>query len=100
MRPGVVLFFEKLYQNTLDKINRWFDEGDVDLMIVVGTSLAVHPAADFVNRALDGGARVAVVNLEPPERTEDDLRFGEDHWYFQGDAAEVLPEILKGVIGW
>ncbi len=99
MRPSVVLFTEKLYQNTIDRIDSWFEEGPVDLMLVVGTSLNVYPAAEYVYRAIEGGARVAVFDMEPPDREEDDLRFGEDHWYFQGGAAEMLPELLKSVIG-
>jgi NAD+-dependent protein deacetylase sirtuin 5 len=99
MRPSVVLFSEKMYQNIEDKIDGWFDQGPVDLMLVVGTSLAVHPAAGYVNRALESGARVAVIDIEPPDRSEDNVFFGADHWYFQGNAAEVLPDILKGVIG-
>ena len=99
MRPGVVLFCEKLYQSTVEKIDSWFDHGSVDLMLVVGTSLNVYPAAGYVDRAIEKGARVAVIDIEPPEMVEDELRFGADHWYFQGDAAKVLPEILKPVIG-
>lgn len=97
-RPGVVLFSERYYQNTVDRIESWFDQGPVDLILIIGTSLNVFPVAEYVDLAIAKGARVAVFDVEPPDKVENDLRFGVDHWYFQGDAAQMLPELLKSII--
>jgi NAD-dependent deacetylase sirtuin 5 len=98
LRPGVVLFCEKYYQDTVNRVDSWFEEGPVDLILIVGTSLNVFPVAEYVDLAIAKGARVAVFNIEPPDNVENELRFGVDHWYFQGDAAQTLPELLKDVI--
>jgi NAD-dependent deacetylase len=36
-----------------------------EVMIAVGTSLQVYPAAGLVDLAVDGGARLIIVNAEP-----------------------------------
>ena len=99
LRPAIVLFYEKLYKTTSDTIDEWLDRGVVDLLLVIGTSSLVSPAADYIDRAVELGSRVAVVNISPPEKAYNDSKFGSDHWYFQGDAADILPEILKEVVG-
>ncbi len=38
---------------------------DCEVMIAVGTSLQVYPAAGLVDIAVDGGARLIIVNAEP-----------------------------------
>jgi NAD-dependent deacetylase len=38
---------------------------DCDLLLAVGTSLTVHPAAGLVDLALSAGARVIVINAQP-----------------------------------
>ncbi|TLS22293.1 uncharacterized protein PpBr36_09965 [Pyricularia pennisetigena] len=99
LRPGVVWFGEALPEDTINKAEALFeDEADpIDLCLVIGTSAQVWPAAGYVAEARNKGARVAVVNLY-----EDDVRknviAGRD-WAFIGDAAEVIPLILKPVIG-
>ena len=39
--------------------------GDCDLLLAVGSSLTVHPAAGLVGVAAEAGARVVIVNAEP-----------------------------------
>lgn len=98
LRPGVVWFGEMLPQAVLGDVEEWIaDAQKIDLILVVGTSARVYPAAGFVNRARAKGARVAVVNMERNDVPAGGL--GEGDWFFQGDAAEILPEILKSVIG-
>lgn len=36
-----------------------------DLLLAVGTSLTVHPAAGLCDEAVDGGARLVIMNAEP-----------------------------------
>jgi NAD-dependent deacetylase len=60
-----------------------------DLMLVVGSSLAVYPAADVPVQAVDAGAALVIVNAEPTpldERAEVVIR---------GRAGEVLPRLLE-----
>jgi len=97
MRPSVVLFSEKLYQNSIDIIEEWYEKGPIELLLVIGTSALVSPAADYIDRAWEMGARIAIINTDAPK---DDVhaRYGDDHWYFQGDAAFLLPELFKGVL--
>lgn len=93
LRPGVVWFGEMLPQATLGAIDDFIDDDGVDLILVIGTSSTVWPAAGYVDRARAKGARVAVINVEPT----DALREGD--WFFQGDAGVVVPELLRGVVG-
>lgn len=61
-----------------------------DVLLVVGTSGHVHPAAGFVHEAAAHGARTILVNLEPPQNVD---AFDEIHL---GPAAEVLPPLIDG----
>lgn len=69
----------------------------VDLIMVIGTSATVYPAAGYVDKARAHGARVAVVNVDAGDRPRGGLRDGD--WFFCGDAAELVPEMLREVIG-
>ena len=39
--------------------------GEADLMLAVGTSLGVYPAAGIVPAAVQAGARLIIVNAQP-----------------------------------
>jgi len=96
LRPGVVWFGEALPTATLSAVDSWIAEvPKIDLMLVIGTSAQVWPAAGYTAEAQDKGARVAVVNMD----ANDARGLGKGDWLFRGDAAEILPEILKPVIG-
>lgn len=70
----------------------------IDLILVIGTSAQVYPAAGYVDMARMKGARVAVVNTDPNDCPgEGGLKDGD--WFFEGDASVIVPEILKGVVG-
>lgn len=63
IKPGVVLFGDPLPEG---EFNRALEESRrCDLMLVLGSSLVVYPAADLPWIALAGGARLAIVNLQP-----------------------------------
>jgi NAD-dependent SIR2 family protein deacetylase len=73
-------------------------EGKVDLILVIGTTATVYPAAGYVEKARRRGAKVVVVNYDDEELgSASDL--GKDDFLFVGDAAEILPELLRPVIG-
>ncbi|KAL4983755.1 DHS-like NAD/FAD-binding domain-containing protein [Aspergillus falconensis] len=97
LRPGVVWFGESLPVQTLDSVDNWMNEGKIDLMLVIGTSSRVWPAAGYAEQARAKGARVAVVNMDPNDMGKG--RFTSKDWFFQGDAGVIVPEILKSVIG-
>jgi NAD-dependent SIR2 family protein deacetylase len=75
------------------------DKSRIDLMLVVGTSALVYPAADYIHAARARGARIAVFNMEEPTEEGPTSSLREEDWFFQGDAATLLPELLKEVIG-
>jgi len=96
LRPGVVWFGEALPSDTIDAINDFINSAPkIDLILVIGTSAKVYPAAGYVEVARRKGARVAVVNVDRGDAKG--LMKGD--WFFEGDAGVVVPEILKGVIG-
>ncbi|KAF2197435.1 DHS-like NAD/FAD-binding domain-containing protein [Delitschia confertaspora ATCC 74209] len=98
LRPGVVWFGEALPGAVMDDIDRWIDESPkIDLMLVIGTSARVYPAAGYVDTAKACGARVAVINMDPEDVPASGM--GDEDWFFKGDAAQIVPELLKTVIG-
>jgi NAD-dependent deacetylase len=87
LRPGVVWFGEMLDPATLEESA---DEvAACDLMLVVGTSGLVYPAAGLPATARHAGAAVVTVNPEPTEL--DGLAAA----CVRGKAAEVLPRLLE-----
>ncbi|KAJ5226053.1 SIR2 family histone deacetylase [Penicillium chermesinum] len=98
LRPGVVWFGENLPSDTLNAVDRWIEEAPIDLILVIGTSSRVWPAAGYVDTARKHGARVAVINMDAGDIPGVN-GLAEDDWFFQGDASVIVPEILKSVIG-
>jgi NAD+-dependent protein deacetylase sirtuin 5 len=98
LRPGVVWFGERLPEKTLQAVDGWIGSSPtIDLILVIGTSAKVYPAAAYVDRARHKGARVAVINTDRDDVPAGGLEKGD--WFFQGDAAVILPELFKPVIG-
>jgi NAD-dependent deacetylase len=86
VRPGVVWFGESLPPHALDAAER--AAAGCRVLLVVGTSGAVWPAAGLAGHARRAGAWVAIVN---PHESEID---GEAHAMIRGTAATVLPALL------
>jgi NAD-dependent deacetylase len=84
LRPDVVWFGESLPLEVLDAA--WAAAAHCRLMLVVGTSVVVQPAASLPLVALRNGARLVEVN---PAETP---LSGHAHEILRGPAAEVLPE--------
>jgi len=98
LRPGVVWFGESLPSRVLDTVDDFIaDSKKIDLILVIGTSAKVYPAAEYVNIARSKGARVAVVNMDRNDAPNKGLRNGD--WFFHGDAAEIVPRLLQPVVG-
>ena len=98
LRPGVVWFGEMLPGKVIDDIDTFLKQSrKIDLILVVGTSAKVYPAAGYIEKARAKGARVAVVNMDKADTGSGGLKRGD--WFFEGDAAVLLPELLKSEIG-
>ncbi|KAI4684349.1 hypothetical protein J4E85_007148 [Alternaria conjuncta] len=98
LRPGVVWFGEILPKKVMEDVDAFIeDEEDIDLIMVIGTSAKVYPAAGYVDLARSKGARVAIINMDANDVPAGGLYDGD--WFFQGDAAQIVPELLKSVIG-
>jgi NAD-dependent deacetylase len=85
-RPAVVWFGEMLPQDALEAAEVAAQACDV--MLVVGTSGVVYPAAGLAHTARAAGAQVVVVNTEPTELD------AVAHTVLRGPAAVVLPPLL------
>ncbi|MFC1419536.1 SIR2 family NAD-dependent protein deacylase [Streptacidiphilus cavernicola] len=63
LKPATVMFGEHLDPEVLGKARGI--AAACDRMLVIGTTLRVHPAAGLVDVALAAGAEVTIVNAEP-----------------------------------
>ncbi|KAF2262006.1 NAD-dependent deacetylase sirtuin-5 [Lojkania enalia] len=98
LRPGVVWFGEWLPRDVQRDIDRWTAQPEnIDLIMVIGTSAKVYPAAGYVDSARNKGARVAVVNTDKNDAPQGGMYTND--WFFEGDAAVIVPELLKSEIG-
>lgn len=84
LRPHIVFFGEIPLE--MNRIQRKLDEST--LMVVIGTSGSVYPAANFVNWARQAGARTVYVGPERP------LNAGAFTHVVEGKAGEVLPGVF------
>jgi len=87
LKPTVVLFGEAMPSEAVREAFELARRADV--MLVVGSSLAVYPAADIPLTAVRAGARMIVVNAEPTpfDRLAEVV--------IHGRSGEVLPEIVS-----
>ncbi|MBN2028958.1 NAD-dependent deacylase [bacterium] len=91
MRPDVVWFGEMLPS---DILNQAFQAAEAcDLFFSIGTSAVVHPAASLPITALNQGAFVIEINIEPT------VISGKLHESIIGKSGEVLPQLLKDIWG-
>ncbi|PWY97754.1 DHS-like NAD/FAD-binding domain-containing protein [Testicularia cyperi] len=93
LRPGVVWFGESI--PGLERIQALIDR--CDLILVLGTSATVYPAAGFSDHVLHhNGGKVAVFNIDPAEGCQSDSQHTNPaQWYFQGPVEKILPDILQ-----
>jgi NAD-dependent deacetylase len=87
-RPDVVMFGEPLREPDWTLARRAVHEAD--LLLVVGTSGLVMPAAGLPAEARARGAKVIQVDLNPPD---------EPGLWLQGKAGTVLPALLREAFG-
>jgi NAD-dependent deacetylase len=87
LKPTVVLFGEAMPQAAIQEAFALARQAEV--MLVVGTSLVVYPAAEIPLVAVRAGAKLVVVNAEPTPF--DELA----EVVIRGKSGEVLPEIVE-----
>ena len=85
-RPGVVWFGESLPDGMWMEAEHAASEADV--LLVVGTSAVVYPAASLVAIARAGKARIIEVNVEETPIS------GQVDCSLQGRSGEILPRLL------
>jgi NAD-dependent deacetylase len=87
VRPDVVWFGETLDPEILEAAVSACRS--CDLLLVVGTSAVVHPAASLAPLAKGAGAKVVEINLEPTPNT------GLTDFSLLGPAGEILPRLIR-----
>ena len=86
LRPGVVWFGEALPQDVWMAAEK--AAGEADLMLVIGTSAQVYPAASLIPYAQQNGAAVVEINPDETDYSDSvDLAL-------RGPAGEILPKII------
>ncbi|MFC2972060.1 NAD-dependent deacetylase [Azotobacter bryophylli] len=91
IRPGVVWFGEALPEKALREA--FAAARDCDLLLSVGTSGVVQPAAQIPLIAQENGATVLHINPQPV------LLGGERVFGLVGKAGEILPDLLRRAFG-
>ena len=85
MRPAIVWFGEPLAEES------WRTAAEActscDVLLVVGTSAVVHPAAALIGMARQAGATIVQVNIESTASAPGDFEL-------IGRAGEILPRLL------
>ena len=63
LKPDVVFLGEPLPERTVEEAT--VHASNCDLFLVIGSSLVVYPAAYMPSYAVEGGARLVIINLSP-----------------------------------
>jgi NAD-dependent deacetylase len=90
LKPDIVLFGEMLPYDTLKAAEKHCLRADV--ILIVGSSLEVFPAASLPEMAVEHGAHLIINNLTPT------FLDGQADALLQADVAEVLPKIASLVL--
>ena len=89
LKPDVVLFGESL---PYDTVSAAYDEAlKADLIMVLGTSLAVYPAAYIPDITRSHGGKIVIINLMPTEKDH----VGDIIIY--GKLGDIIPKIVEHV---
>lgn len=89
LKPNVVLFQEEV--RGMDEVDRLLSS--CDLLLVIGTSATVYPAAEFPQRVLSRGGKIFEFNLEKTNLTPS------CHFFCQGRVDETFPRFVSAVLG-
>jgi len=89
LKPDAVFFGEALPQGTLQEAIRRAQ--NCDLMIVIGSTLVIYPAAYIPTYATDAGAKLAIVNLTPTPFDQ------HAEVVIRGKAGEIMSTVMEKV---
>lgn len=88
LKSATVFFGEGLDPQRLDRVFR--AAATCDLLLCLGTTLAVYPVAEMVPIALQQGTPVMILNAEATQ-------FDDSALVIRGSLSELLPEIFGGL---
>ena len=98
VKPSTVLFGRNLPQAYFDRVDHHLPS--TDLLLVMGTSLVVYPAAALPNEVQPHCAKV-LINREPagafPSRVGEDARSGD--MFLKGNCDDILLQLIREA-GW
>jgi NAD-dependent deacetylase len=86
LKSDTISFGQNLVPEVIDRAMRVSD--DCDLLLAVGSTLSVYPAANCVPRAQAGGARIVIVNADATEMD------GLADAVLNGPIGEILPALV------
>ncbi|MDD2467830.1 MAG: NAD-dependent deacylase [Desulfobulbus sp.] len=91
LKPNVVLFGEPV--RDLEAIHQFV--GDCDLLLVIGTSAQVYPAAALPSLVRERGGCLFEFNRDSVlEEEGGGQSSAQDHWFFPGDVCQTLPRLV------
>tara|TARA_R110001592_G_scaffold73644_4_gene224550 strand:+ start:858 stop:1601 length:744 start_codon:yes stop_codon:yes gene_type:complete len=90
MKPDVVLFGELIPDEAITAADEAI--GSADVVLIVGTSATVYPAAQLPLTAKMNGAHIIECNLEPTDFTSQITDF-----FLPGPAGNTLPSLVEAV---
>lgn len=90
IRPDVVFFGEAIPYEALTKSNQ--EVRSCNVMLVIGTSAEVQPAASLPDIAKSSGATIIEINIEATGFTG-----YTSNYFIKGKAGEVLPKIVDKI---
>ena len=87
MKSDTISFGQSLVPEVIERALRV--SGECDLMLAIGSTLSVYPAANCVPTAKRNGATVVIVNGQPT-----DMDRHADHLLI-GQIGDILPELVS-----
>lgn len=90
LKPDVVFFGEQIPATAVLRANR--EANSCRIMLIIGTSGVVYPAADIPFMAASAGAAIVEINLSPTPFTSSIANH-----FLEGSSSTVLPAILREI---
>ena len=92
MKPATISFGQNLRNEDLERASQAAEKAD--LVVALGSTLSVYPAADIPLIAAHRGAPYVIINRGPTEH--DDLR--EVTLRLEGDVVEIFPPAVAAAL--
>ncbi len=90
LKPNVILFGEQLPVQPMVEAKSAMREAD--LVLVIGSSLEVAPISDLPRQAIERGAKVIIINLQPTHLD------AQAEVVIHREIIDVLPQIVEAVV--